>query len=105
MKKEELGLLNEVKDFFGCGAVYFQKDKRKNHTSCYRFEINSQKDIHETLIPFFDKHTLRGSKRKDYLIFREIAMLVKEKKHREKRGLDSIVKMKSNMNLGARPVR
>lgn len=105
MKKEELDLLNEVKSFFGCGAVYFQKDKRKNHTSCYRFEINSQKDVHETLIPFFDKHPLRSSKREDYLIFREIAKLVKKKKHREKSGFDNIVRLKSKMNLGARPVR
>jgi hypothetical protein len=105
MKEEELKLLKKVKEFFQCGAIYFQKDKRKNHTSCYRFEINSQKDIHGVLIPFFDRYPLQSSKKRDYLIFREIALLVKEKKHRQKRGLKKIVKLKSQMNLGARPVR
>ena len=105
MKEEELDLLKKVKRFFGYGAIYFQRDKRKNHTSCYRYEINSQRDVHEVLIPFFDTHPLKSSKKRDYLIFRKIAKLVKEKKHREEEGLNKIVKLKSKMNLGARPVR
>lgn len=105
MKKEELILLEEIKQFFGCGAIYYQKDKRKNHTSCYRYEINSQKDIHGVLIPFFDEHLLKSSKKKNYEIFRQIAKLVNQKKHREDRGLKKIIRLKSRMNLGARPVR
>ena len=105
MKEEELDLLRKIKKFFGCGAIYFQKDNRRNHTSCYRYEINSQKDIHQILIPFFDKHLPQSSKKKDYMLFREIAMLIKLKKHRQKEGLQKIVSLKSKMNLGARPVR
>lgn len=105
MREDELELLRQVKKFFNCGAIYHQKDKRVNHASCYRYEINAQKDIHGVLIPFFDKHPLRSLKRRDYQIFRKIAMMVKDKKHREEEGIQKILQLKSQMNLGARRVR
>lgn len=105
MREDELNLLKKLKRFFGCGAVYFQKDKRPNHASCYRFEINAQKDIHQILIPFFDQYPLQSNKRKDYQVFREIAMMIKEEKHREKEGIKRIIQLKKQMNLGSRPVR
>lgn len=105
MREDELRLLEKIKRFFECGAIYYQKDKRRNHSSCYRYEINAQKDIHEVLIPFFDKHHLQSGKKENYKIFREIAKLVKDKKHRKKEGLEEIRKLKSQMNLGARRVR
>ena len=93
------------KNFFRCGAVYFQKEKRKNHSPCYRFEINSHKDIQEVLIPFFDKHSLRSKKKKNYLIFRKIAMIIRDGNYKEGVMLEKILKLKSQMNSGARSVR
>jgi len=105
MREDELPLLEKVKGFFGCGAIYHQKDKRLNHNSCYRYEINAQKDIHNVLIPFFDKYPLQSAKKKNYKIFRRIALLVKDKRYRDNNGLKLIQRLKSQMNLGARPVR
>lgn len=105
MKEDELHLLEKVKEFFSCGAIYHQKDKRSNHSSCYRYEINAQKDIHKVLIPFFDNNPLQSTKKKNYKIFRKIALLVKDKRHRNDDGLKLIQRLKSQMNLGARPVR
>jgi len=105
LREDDLLLLKNVKKFFKCGAVYFQKENRKNHFPCYRFEINSQKDIQNILIPFFDKHQLQSEKAKNYKIFREIAMMVKDNLHREDWGLRKIQLLKSQMNSGARLVR
>ena len=105
LREDELPLLKEIKNYFGCGEVYFQKEKRENHSACYRFEINSQKDIHNMLIPFFDKHPLKSEKKKNYSIFRRIAMMVKEDLHREDGSLNEILLLKSQMNSGTRPVR
>lgn len=105
MREKEFRLLNEVKRFFKCGAVYHQKEKRKNHTPCYRYEINSQENIHRVLIPFFDKYPLQSSKRKDYLIFRKIAQMVREKRHKTQEGIREILRLKLQMNFGPRRVR
>ena len=104
LRGDHLRLLQKVKRSFGCGAVYRQLEKRKNHSECYRFEINSQKDIQETLIPFFDKHPLQGPKQREYKIFRQIAVMIKEKQHLSREGLMKIRKLKSKMNLGVRRV-
>ena len=105
LREDDLSLLNQVKNFFRCGAVYYQKEKRKNHSACYRFEINSQKDIQEVLIPFFDKHPLKSEKRKNYLIFRKIAMIVRNGNYKESGSLRKILNLKSQMYSGARSVR
>ena len=105
LREDDVSLLREIRNYFRCGAVYYQKEKRKNHSACYRFGISSQKDIHEVLIPFFDKYRLRSEKRKNYILFRKVAKLVKEGLHRNNEGLKEILFLKSQMNSGARSVR
>lgn len=101
LRENNLFLLKEIKKFFGCGGIYYQKEKRPNHSGCYRFEINSQVDINGILIPFFKKHPLIGPKRRDFLIFRKITELVEKKSHRNKTGLRRIKALKQQMNLGS----
>ena len=68
--------------------MYFQKDVRKNHKHCYRFEVSNRKDLREKIIPFFLKHTLWfPSKRKDFAIFREIMKGIAAGKHLSATGL------------------
>jgi hypothetical protein len=55
LREDNKSLPDEVKEYFGCGAVYYQKENRPNHSACYRFEMNSQRDIQSTLMPFFKK--------------------------------------------------
>ncbi|MBU4274817.1 LAGLIDADG family homing endonuclease [Patescibacteria group bacterium] len=40
LQEDDLIILKKIKEFFGCGTIYFQRDKRENHTDCYRYEIN-----------------------------------------------------------------
>jgi hypothetical protein len=98
LREDDLLLLKQVKNFFKCGAVYYQKEKRKNHSPCYRFEINSQRDIREVLIPFFDKHQLKSKKKKNYLIFRKVVMIIRNSNYKEDGSLRKIQKLKSQMN-------
>lgn len=102
LKGDNLSLLRKVKQTFGCGEIYHQVEKRVNHSECFRFEINSQKDIHNVLLPFFDRHQLQSPKIIDYKIFRQVAMMVKRKEHLTDKGLKKIRSLKTKINLGAR---
>ena len=104
LRIDHLDLLNKVKTSFGCGAVYHQKEKRTNHSECYRFEINSRRDLFGKLIPFFDKYPLEGPKLKDYLLFRQAAEIVRDKSRLTAEEISKNEKMKHKMNLGARRV-
>ena len=88
-----------MKNFFGCGNVYFQKDNRRNHQDCYRFEVANRKDLMQVIIPFFKKHRLRmNSKKKDFRIFCQLMKMIKNNEHLTKIGLVKMYKIKQKMH-------
>ena len=92
-------ILYELKKFFGCGAVYFQPDKRKNHQDCYRFEVANREDLGKIIIPFFKSNSLRlRSKKGDFEIFCKILKMVINKNHLKESGLRKIYKLKQKMH-------
>ena len=99
MQERDRKLLEKVKNTLNCGAVYFQKEKRANHTQCYRYTVGSHRDIIGKIIPFFQKHHLQSaSKQKSFYYFCKIADLVEQKKHLTKNGIKQICALKSLMN-------
>lgn len=92
-------LLEKVKQTLGCGAVYFQKENRANHTQCYRYTVGSHRDIIGKIIPFFQQYNLQSySKQRSFDSFCKIANLVKQRKHLTKNGIKQISVLKSLMN-------
>lgn len=98
LREDSLPLLKKIKAKFGCGAIYYQKERRRNHRACYRFEINSQNDIQEVLVPFFSKYHLQGPKKKDFALFKKIARMMEKKLHLRDEGLEKIRQWKAKMN-------
>jgi aspartate ammonia-lyase len=79
--------------------VYYQKETRANHTQCYRYTVNSQRDIVNVIIPFFQRYPLQlPSKRSSFQTFCKIVELIKRKRHLTKEGLDEIRTLKATMN-------
>ncbi|MBI5913400.1 LAGLIDADG family homing endonuclease [Candidatus Azambacteria bacterium] len=75
-------ILYELKKFFGCGNVYFQKDIRANHQQCYRYEVANRTHLKEIIIPFFRKNDLRfPSKQKDFKIFCSLIDMMRTGNH------------------------
>ena len=101
LREDELPLLKKVQKFFDCGGVYYQKEYRANQKNCYRFGVTAQKDLHEKIIPFFDKNQLHSKKLKNYLLFRRIALMVKNGEHKSNEGYKKIRQLKSQMNRGS----
>lgn len=105
LRGDDLPLLEEVQESFGCGAIYYQNEKRKNHSACYRFEVNTLRDLRERLIPFFEKHPLHSKKRKDFELFKAIFKLVETREFKTEKGLNNVKKLKLTMNHRTRWVR
>ncbi len=99
LNEKDKAVLYELKKFFGCGNVYFQKDKRKNHHNCYRYEIANRKELEKIIIPFFKRYRLRlPSKRKDFDIFCRIIQRMKKGEHLTKSGLKALYRLKQQMH-------
>ena len=76
LRHQDKEILDNLKQFFGCGNVYLQKDPRPNHTDCYRFEVNKKEDILTKIIPFFEKNPPKiQSRKRDFDLFKQISEL------------------------------
>ena len=92
-------ILYEVKKFFGCGQVSFQKDPRPNHQNCYRYEVFKRDNLANVIIPFFKGHTVRfASKQKDFQLFCKLMEYIKRNEHLEEGGLRKLYKIKQSMH-------
>ena len=99
MQASDFRLLQAVKRTMGCGAVYFQKEQRPNHSQCYRYTVASHHDILKKIIPFFSRHQLQcPSKCKNFKLFKEIVIMVKNKEHLTEEGISKIRQLKKQMN-------
>ena len=97
--EKDKDILYELKNCFGCGNVYFQKDKRKNHQNCYRYEVANRDNLRKIIIPFFKKYKLRlASKRNDFEIFCKIMEKIARRKHLTKSGLRALLQLKQRMH-------
>ncbi len=86
-------LLKSLVEFFNCGYVA----QYKNREVC-EFIITKINDIITYIIPFFDKYKIEGSKYKDYVKFKEAAILINNKEHLTEKGLNKIIELKNSMN-------
>ena len=78
LRHQDKEILEKLQEFFGCGNVYIQRDKRENHSLCYRFEVQNKKDIFKKIIPFFEENSPKIQSRKhDFNLFKQIAELSK----------------------------
>ena len=97
--EKDKDILDELKTYFGCGSVYFQKDSRPNHQNCYRYEVGNRKDLIGTIIPFFKKNKLKlESKRKDFEIFCELVEMMEKGHHLNQKGLKKMYLLKQKMH-------
>ena len=99
MQENDKPLLDKIKNTLQCGEVYIQKETRANHVQCYRYTVNSHRDILEVIIPFFQKHPLQSvTKAKSFAIFCKIAALVADGEHLKGSGIKKIKILKPKMN-------
>ena len=99
LNEDDREILVKLKEFFGCGQVYFQKDNRPNHKNCYRYEVFRKEDLLEIIIPFFKKNPLQfPTKKKDFEIFCQLMEDIQDKKHLTTPGLHKMYLTKQKMH-------
>jgi len=91
---KDLSLLESFENFFGCGYVA----KYKNRSVC-EFIVTKIDHIVNNIIPFFDKHSIRGSKYPDFLNFKSAALIIKNKEHLKEEGLKQILQLKNKTTV------
>ncbi|KAF8797331.1 hypothetical protein BYT27DRAFT_7324523, partial [Phlegmacium glaucopus] len=95
LHKKDLELLKQIQDFFGGIGVI----ANSSNDMC-AFRVTSPKQISDKIIPHFDKYILITKKQADYLLFKEIIMLIIQGEHLKEEGLQSVINLRASLNLG-----
>jgi hypothetical protein len=94
-----VAILRALRNYFGCGSVYFQKDTRPNHQQCYRYEVYRWDDLTDKIIPFFKKHKPRlVSKKHDFDVFVRMMRLLNRGAHKTATGMRQLYQLKQQMH-------
>jgi hypothetical protein len=73
--KDDIQVLHALKKHFKCGVV------RKNHGDRYCYRVRSIVHLHDIIIPFFMKHSLKTKKNIEFHKFRKIIQKMNLKLH------------------------
>ncbi len=84
-------LLQSLISTLNCGR-YIQK------SGCGEFIVEKFSDVYTKIIPIFDEFKLHGIKSDNFEDFKKVALMIKDKHHLTRKGLDEIKKIKGNMN-------
>jgi len=90
----DVDLLTSFVNYMKAGFIVKNSSKP---ASCY--VVTGFNDTVKIIIPFFEKYPLYGSKQLDFILFLEIASLMKAKFHLTNEGLNKIKDIRSKMNL------
>lgn len=95
---ESIRSLLTVKEFFGCGQIYINKRKDNHRQDLARYCVRSQKDLTNTIIPFFSFFHLKTAKKNDFDKFCDAIEIMRNKKHLTKEGLIQLAQISQSMN-------
>ena len=91
-KDEEL--LKLIQAYFeGVGAIH----KSKNFVV---YQVRSLEKIYKVIIPHFDRYPLITQKAADYMLWRQVIMMMVRKEHLKQDGLEKVIALKATLNKG-----
>lgn len=95
VSQREKTILALMQKYFVGGIIKRRKD------GLYSYDVTNPKIIQKTIIPFFEKYKFFSkNKHKNFLIFRQIARLMFEKKHLTLKGFKKLLILREKLNLG-----
>ncbi len=92
LNKKDRGVLFKLQGYFNCGGV---RPCKSDNT--YKYEVRSLEDLRKKIIPHFLKYKPL-IKIKEFEVFNEVVLLMKEKKHLSESGLRKIVGLAKAIN-------
>ena len=90
--QRNIQVLYALKSFFKCGVV------RPNHGDRMAYRVRGHINLFSIILPFFEKHKLKTTKRLDFEIFRDVVRMMENGEHLTPEGLKSIEKFANRMN-------
>ena len=90
--------MEALASFFGVGRVYRNRRHDNHKEDLLQYRVGRLADLLEVVIPFFEEHPLRTTKRDDFAKFAACVRKVASGAHLTAAGLLEIVELAQTMN-------
>ena len=91
-------VLEDMRRFFGCGKVYVNRRHGNHREDLYRYRVGRLSDLRDVIVPYFQEHPLRTSKRENFETFARVIDLMDQGRHLTGPGLIEIAQITQTMN-------
>lgn len=95
---KSLNSLKKLKNFFGVGRIHINRRHDNHKEDLYRYSVGKREDLINVIIPFFEKYSLRTSKKRDFEMFKKCVSLMHKQKHLSAVGAIRIALLTEKMN-------
>ena len=89
------GLLELAQSIFGTGRI----NPKPGNEVVLVYSITSTRLIEERVLPFYERYMAFSQKKRDYQLFREIVIAVRNRQHWQAHGLVELVEKAYQMNM------
>jgi len=96
MHEKDRALIQSIQEFFG-QIGYLSK---VNNRLSVEFRVSRLKDLVDVILPHFDNYPLITKKHSDYLLFKQIVLLMLNKEHNSLQGIQKAVNIRASLNSG-----
>jgi hypothetical protein len=97
LRKDDQEILERILITIGIGRIYDCSYERYGWFPHAKYKITSIWDLKEYLFPFLDTNPLQAKKKKSYLLFKQIVLMVCAKEHLSDEGFNKIVKLRDEL--------
>ena len=95
VSQRDISNLEMMQHQLGCGRLQHRSD------GVHYFVVSDNRSIMDRVIPFFEKFPFfSSSKKKNFALFRKIALLVNKRRHLDPDGLREIIAIREKLNEG-----
>jgi|SRR3989344_5660333 len=96
--ESSLPSMQELKRFFGVGALYPNKRYDNHNENLYRYTVRRREDLIQVIIPFFQKYPLRTAKQRNFVLFVRCMKEIAKGRHLTVEGSVRVALMCQQMN-------
>lgn len=97
LRADDVKILKDIQEMLNCGNIYILNYSRYGWRPHVKYKVSNIKDLSDKIIPFFDRYPLKAKKRNIYKIFRQIVLMMKDKKHLTDTGFRKILSLKQKI--------
>lgn len=98
LRDDDEEILQLIRQTLDCGRIYHLNYDKYGWHPHVELKVSSIKEIKNKLIPFFEKHQLRGKKKHSFNLFKEAAELFYKKEHLTMNGINKLKAIRRRMN-------